>query len=152
MAAQTLPLAGRHRGAIGAMTSRATDAELRQRQAAALELLSAGAGSALAAQTLAERYGVSLRQARRYVAAASLDLCDAATPHDLDRLAMLSLHRLELIAGRAMVAGDDATAIRAGRAHAAALSQFRRAITAPLTRFRLPSTRAASDEPGPMPF
>lgn len=122
---------------------RCTDAELRQRELDALELLGAGVGSAFSAQTLAERYGVSLRQARRYVAAASFELCDAATPAELDRLAMLSLHRLDLVAGRAMAAGDDATAIRATRAHAAALAQFRRAITAPAVRFRLPDSRAA---------
>lgn len=135
--------------AAGKGGRRASDAERLAREAAALELLAAGAGSALAAQTLAERYGVSLRQARRYVAAAALDLCDPATPHALDCAAMLSLHRLELIAGRAAMAGDDATAIRAGRAHAAALAQFRRAITAPATRFRLPpTTRLGAPAPG----
>lgn len=133
--------------------NRATDAESAAREAAALELLSAGAGTALSAQTLATRYGVSIRQARRYVAAAALDLCGDVTPASLDLAAGLSLHRLELIAGRAAVAGDDATAIRAGRAHASALAAFRRAITAPVTRFRLP-TRASpgGDEPAPAPF
>lgn len=128
--------------------NRATDAESAAREAAALELLSAGAGTALTATMLAERYGVSQRQARRYVAAAALDLCGEMTPHSLDQAAGLSLHRLELIAGKAAIAGDDATAIRAGRAHAAALAQFRRALSAPTTRFRLP-TRASpgGDEP-----
>lgn len=121
--------------------TRSSDAELRKRELDALELLASGAGSAFSAQTLAERYGVSLRQARRYVAAASFELVDPATPAELDRLAMLSLHRLDLVAGRAMAAGDEATAIRATRAHAAALAQFRRAITAPKTRFRLPTSR-----------
>ena len=121
--------------------TRSSDAELRKRELDALELLASGAGSAFSAQTLAERYGVSLRQARRYVAAASFELVDPATPAELDRLAMLSLHRLDLVAGRAMAAGDEATAIRATRAHAAALAQFRRAITAPVTRFRLPTSR-----------
>jgi hypothetical protein len=123
--------------------TRSSDAELRKRELDALELLASGAGSAFSAQTLAERYGVSLRQARRYVAAASFELVDPATPAELDRLAMLSLHRLDLVAGRAMAAGDEATAIRATRAHAAALAQFRRAITAPVTRFRLPDSRVA---------
>jgi hypothetical protein len=123
--------------------TRSSDAELRKRELDALELLASGVGSAFSAQTLAERYGVSLRQARRYVATASFELVDPATPAELDRLAMLSLHRLDLVAGRAMAAGDEATAIRATRAHAAALAQFRRAITAPVTRFRLPDSRAA---------
>ncbi len=127
--------------------ARATDAERVRREGEALELLSAGAGTAFAAQTLAERYGVSLRQARRYVSAAAFDLCEPATPHALDTAAMLAIHRLDLIAGRAMVAGDESTAIRATRAQAAALAQFRRAITAPATRFRLPATRAAPNPP-----
>lgn len=124
---------------MAATRNRASDAELAQREADALELLSTGAGSAFAAATLAERYGVSLRQARRYVAAASFELCDSATPHELDRQAMLSLHRLDLIAGRAMSGGDEQLAIRATKAHSAALAQFRRAVTAPAARFRLPS-------------
>jgi hypothetical protein len=137
-----------------AMAPRSSDAELAGRVADALALLSAGAGSAFAAATLAERYGVSLRQARRYVAGASFELCDPATPAELDRQAMLSLHRLDLIAGRAMAAGDDGTAVRATRAHAAALAQFRRAITAPVTRFRLPTSAdcaPARDSPGELP-
>ena len=140
------------------MAERATDAQRAARERDALELLSAGAGSAFAAATLAERYGVSLRQARRYVAAASFELCDPATPHELDRQAMLSLHRLDTIAGRAMLAGDEALAVRATRAHAAALAQFRRAITASVTRFRLPTTEAppgdarASPVPPDCPF
>jgi hypothetical protein len=133
------------------MGERATDAQRAARERDALELLSSGAGSAFAAATLAERYGVSLRQARRYVAAASFELCDPATPHELDRQAMLSLHRLDLIAGRAMAAGDEALAVRATRAHAAALAQFRRAITAPAVRFRLPTTQAPPGAQEPVP-
>lgn len=128
------------------MAARSTDAQLRERERAALELLSTGAGTAFAAAALAERYGVSLRQARRYVAAASFELCDDATPAELDRQAMLSLHRLDLIAGRAMAAGDEATAIRATRAHSVALAQFRRAITAPATRFRLRDLRSIAPD------
>ena len=127
--------------------NRATDAELAQREAAALDLLSTGAGSAFAAATLAERYGVSLRQARRYVAVASFELCDSATPHELDRQAMLSLHRLDLIAGRAMADNDEQLAIRATKAHSAALAQFRRAVTAPATRFRLPTESPPAEPP-----
>lgn len=130
--------------------TRCSDAERRGREAAALELLQAGAGSAFAAATLAERFGCSLRQARRYVAAASFELCDLVSPAELDRQAMLSLHRLDLIAGRAMAAADDGLAVRATRAHAAALAQFRRAIAAPATRFRLPHTGDPS--PDAVPF
>jgi hypothetical protein len=132
------------------MADRSSDAERASREAAALQLLSTGSGSAYAATLLADRYGVSLRQARRYVAAASFDLCDPATPAELDRQGMLTLHRLDLIAGRAMESGspeDLALAIRATKAHAGALAQFRRAITAPSTRFRLPTSRASPDLP-----
>ena len=133
------------------MADRSSDSERAAREGAALQLLSTGSGSAYAASLLAERYGVSLRQARRYVAAASFDLCDPATPAELDRQGMLTLHRLDLIAGRAMESGapdDLALAIRATKAHASALAQFRRAITAPSTRFRLPTSRASPDLPG----
>lgn len=135
------------------MADRATDRERAKREADALDLLSTGTGSAYTAAILAERYGVSQRQARRYVAAASFQLCDPATPAELDRQAMLSLHRLDLIAGQALTAGDQSLAIQATKAHSVALSQFRRAITAPVTRFRLPTQ---ADAPGltdsPLPF
>lgn len=125
----------------GGTRRRATDAERCSREADALELLAAGVGSAFAAQTLATRYGVSVRQARRYVSAASFDLVPCASPHELDNAAMLTLFRLDLIAGRAVAVGDDGLAVRASRAHAAALAQFRKAIQAP-TRFRLPPARS----------
>jgi predicted DNA-binding transcriptional regulator YafY len=141
------------------MADRSSDAERASREAAALQLLSDGKGSAYTAALLAERYGVSLRQARRYVAAASFDLCDPATPAELDRQGMLSLHRLDLIAGRAMESGspeDLALAIRATRAHASALAQLRRSIEpGRQTRFRLPTRSRPPDDPSdadPLPF
>ena len=127
--------------------ARATDAERVRREADALELLAAGMGTAYSAQILSERYGVSLRTARRYVAAAAFDLTGPLNPATLDSMAMITLHRLDLLAGQAIAENDSGTAIRASRAHAAALAQFRRAITAPATRFRLPATRAAPDPP-----
>lgn len=132
------------------MADRSSDKERATREAAALKLLSNGSGSAYAASLLSKRYGVSLRQARRYVAAASFELCDPAIPAELDRQGMLSLHRLDLIAGRAMESGtpeDIALAIKATRAHTAALAQLRRAVTVPATRFRLPTSRASPDLP-----
>ena len=137
------------------MADRSTDAERATREAAALQLLSTGSGSAYAASLLSERYGVSLRQARRYVAAASFDLCDPATPVELDRQAMLSLHRLDLIAGRAAESGtpeDLALCIRATKAHLQGLAQFRRALEpGRQTRFRLPTSRASPDLPDDPP-
>jgi hypothetical protein len=138
------------------MAERSSDKERAAREAAALQLLSSGSGSAYAASLLSERYGVSLRQARRYVAAASFDLCDPVTPSELDRQGMLSLHRLDLIAGRAMESGtpeDLALAIRATRAHASALAQFRRALEpGRQTRFRLPTQPNSPDLTDPLPF
>jgi hypothetical protein len=126
---------------------RSTDAERVKREADALELLAAGVGSAFAVQTLASRYGVSLRQARRYVSAAAFDLTGPMTPHAIDEMALIVLHRLDLVAGQAMAEGDTSTAVRASRAHAAALAQFRKAITAPATRFRFPPTGPPPLEP-----
>ena len=129
------------------MAARSTDRDRAKREAEALELLSSGAGSAYAAQVLAQKHGVSLRQARRYVSAASFELCAPATPASLDTWQMLSLYRLDLIAGRAMAANETDLAIKATKAHSQALCQFRRAISAPLTRFRLPSQPHAEDIP-----
>lgn len=127
--------------------SRATDTERRQREHHALQLLSEGHGSASTALQLSEAYGVSLRQARRYVQAASFDLTEFCNPAELDRQGMLSLYRLDLIAGRAMESDPD-LAVRATRAHAAALAQLRRAISVPAgTRFRLPDTSPAPTDP-----
>lgn len=137
--------------------TRSTDRERASREAAALELLSSGAGSAYAAQVLASRYGVSIRQGRRYVAAVAPELTGSLTPHALDTMALLSLHRLDLIAGRAMESTDPesvALAIRATKAHTAALAQMRRAISAPVTRFRLPTQADAPglDDSDSLPF
>jgi hypothetical protein len=136
--------------------NRATDRERASREAAALELLSSGAGSAYAALQLAERYGVSLRQARRYVAVAALELVGELTPHALDVAAGLALHRLSMVAGRAMLANDDALAVRASRAEAAAIAQIRRAIEpGRQTRFRLPTQPIRArpeDPPEDLPF
>ena len=137
------------------MADRSSDKERAAREAAALQLLSTGSGSAYAASLLSERYGVSLRQARRYVAAASFDLCDPATPAELDRQGMLSLHRLDLIAGRAAESGtpeDLALCIRATKAHLQGLAQFRRALEpGRQTRFRLPTSRASPNLPDEPP-
>ena len=129
------------------MTTRSTDQERVFRERVALEYLSDGAGSAYAAKHLADRFNVSLRQARRYVSAASFELVNACTPAELDRQMMLAIHRLDLIAGRAMSQGDRELAVKATQAGCAALSQFRRAISAPLTRFRLPSQTHVEDIP-----
>jgi hypothetical protein len=131
-------------------TPRATEAELTDREAAALELLASGTGTAIASQLIAERYGVSLRTAQRSVRVAALELCEPATGHALDCQAMLGLYRLELLAGRAMVENDPSLAIRATKAHASALAQFRRAIESAAPKrlkLRHQRTSAAEDLP-----
>ena len=107
---------------------RCSNAELAEREGAALQLLAAGTGSALTAATLSERFDVSLRQARRYVRVASFELLEPLTPAELDCQAAADLYRLDLIAGRALTAGEDGLAIRATSAHARAVAQFRKAI------------------------
>ena len=107
---------------------RCTAAELAEREGAALQLLAAGTGSALTAATLSERFGVSLRQARRYVRMASFELLEPLTTAELDCQAAADLYRLDLIAGRALTAGEDALSIKATAAHARAVAQFRKAV------------------------
>lgn len=135
--------------AIGA---RATDTELSERERDALELLAAGLGTAMAAQTLAGRYGVSLRQAQRYVRVAALELLEPLTGHELDIQAGQALYRLDLIAGRAMAAGDTGAAIRATRAHGALLAQLRRAIEPAGGRGRIKLRRTTLGDLSPPPF
>jgi predicted DNA-binding transcriptional regulator YafY len=109
------------------MPDRSTEAQLSDREAAALELLAAGTGTAIAAQQIAERYGVSLRTAQRSVRVAAFELVEPLTGHELDTQAMLSLYRLELLAGR-HIESDPGLSIRATKAHASALAALRRAI------------------------
>jgi hypothetical protein len=136
------------------MADRCTDAELRKREADALELLASGCGTAYSSQVLATRYGCSIRTARRYVQSASFELTEALTPSELDRQMLLVLHRLDLVSGKAAAAGDDALAVRASKAHASALAAFRRALSVPAgSRFRLPHGRAAPPGDGAdLPF
>ena len=127
--------------------NRSTDREQALRVSAALALLNDGKGSAYAAALIAAEYSVSLRQARRYVNLAALQLCNDLNPAELDTIAGLSLHRLELIAGRAMDSGENALAISATKAHLSAVAQLRRAISAPMTRFRLSTAYTAPPDP-----
>ena len=129
------------------MARRSTDREQGERVAAALVLLNEGKGSAYAAALLSSEFGVSLRQARRYVNMASLELCEHLNPVELDQLASLSLHRLELIAGQSIAAGDTKLAITATKAHLSAVAQLRRAISAPLTKFRLSTKYTQPPDP-----
>ena len=130
------------------MVNRSDSLEMTDRQLQALQLLRQGAGTALTAEILATKHNVSLRQARRYVSVAALELVGEMTPHSLDVEAGTVLHRLGSIAGNAMLEQDTDLAIKATKAQAQALAQFRRAITAPATRFRFNEVPATeSDSP-----
>ena len=125
------------------MANRATDRELAERVGAALEMLNDGKGSAYAAALLSVDYAISLRQARRYVNLAALELCNDLNPAELDTIAGLSLHRLELIAGQCLSDGEISLSIQATKAHLSAVAQLRRAISAPMTKFRLSTAYTA---------
>jgi hypothetical protein len=109
------------------MADRATESQLTDREAAALELLASGTGTAIASQQISERFGVSLRTAQRSVRVAAFELLEPLTAHELDTQAALSLYRLELLAGR-YIESDPGLSIRATKAHASALAALRRAI------------------------
>jgi len=125
------------------VANRATDRELSARVAAALQMLNDGKGSAYAAALLSSEYAISLRQARRYVNLAALELCNDLNPSELDSLATISLHRLELIAGQCLSDGEISLSIQATKAHLSAVAQLRRAISAPMTKFRLSTAYTA---------
>lgn len=91
----------------------------KQRQAEALQLLLGGHGTAAAVSELAGRWGLSRRQARRYVSHASSEL--VAELGELDRTALMAqvITRLEDIAQRAAADGQFGAAVGALRSLAA---------------------------------
>jgi len=125
------------------VANRSTDKEHAERVGAALAMLNDGKGSAYAAALLSSEYAISLRQARRYVNLAALELCNDLNPTELDTIAGLSLHRLELIAGQCLSDGQILLSIQATKAHLSAVAQLRRAISAPMTKFRLSTAYTA---------
>ena len=98
--------------------TQATDEQMQSRIDQALQLLEEGMSSAAVVRSLAKDYGVSHRQARRYVNAATLEMFDAPLTHtelgfgiarDIDRLEMLQEaahqaqdHKLEIKATQAV--------------------------------------------------
>ena len=61
--------------------TQATDEQMQSRIDQALQLLEQGMSSAAVVRSLAKDYGVSHRQARRYVNAATLEMFDAPLTH-----------------------------------------------------------------------
>jgi len=108
--------------------SRATDAEVATREAEALEILISGKGTASTARIMAERHGVTLRQARNYVRMAALDYLEAIgdmSPSEIEFRALHNSHNLERIAETAAEEKDYPTAIRAQSALATVLLRLR---------------------------
>ena len=85
----------------------------------ALDLLVDGYAPASIAKSLAKRYKVSIRQGRRYVAAAQLDYFDAPMNHnDLEWGVARQLERMEEAAQEAMLEKNLEVEIKARKAFA----------------------------------
>jgi hypothetical protein len=128
---------------------RCTAAELLERQAFAVELLEQGYGSSMAAKRVAVEFGVSLRQARRYVRLALTDYVGELNTVALDLETGLDVVRLDQQIQRAIEADDSIQIIRAIKARAHIINQFRKAIQ-PVGRQRI--TLRGSRTPAEMPF
>ena len=101
------------------LVTRSSKDETEQRVAEALDLLIEGYAPASIAKNLANKYKVTLRQARRYVAAAQLDYFDAPmTRNDLEWGVARQLERMEEIAQESMLAKDTDHEIKARKAFA----------------------------------
>jgi hypothetical protein len=126
----------------GEPRDRCSDVELAERQAAAGELLCQGYSTSAASRILADRFGVSVRQARRYTRVAALERCGDSDPAELDIAILLIAENMADDAMAARESGDRKTAAQIEKARAAVLTQFRKAV-APVkpTRIRLPNAR-----------
>ncbi len=133
---------------------RCTSAEKAVRVREALELLLLGYGSALTAKTLADRYGVTPRQARNYVGPAARMLYVPLTRSELMTMAQENLHTLQTVSGQAMITGDLATVIKSNAAIAAATARYLRTFTTrdsdsePVGRYRLRTSRTRPETIG----
>ena len=101
------------------MTERSTDKHLESSIAEALELLLDGYSPASIIKQMSRSKKVSIRQARRYVAAAKLDYFDAPmTRNELEFGIQLHIERLDRIADSAHQAGETKQEISAAKASA----------------------------------
>ena len=99
--------------------TRSSKDETELRVEEALDLLVDGYAPASIAKQLAKQYKVSIRQGRRYVAAAQLDYFDAPmTRNDLEWGVARQLERMEEIAQEAMLSDEMDTEIKARKAFA----------------------------------
>ena len=100
--------------------SRSSKDETEARVAEALDLLVEGYAPGSLAKYMAKQHKVSLRQGRRYVAAAQADYFDAPmTRNDLEWGVARQLERMEEIAQESMLAKETDTEIKARKAFAA---------------------------------
>ena len=101
------------------MTERSTDKQLEARIGEALALLLDGYAPASIVKQMSRSTGVSIRQARKYVAAAKLDYFDSPmTRNELEFGIALHIERLDRIADHMHKAGDTKYEIAAAKASA----------------------------------
>ena len=101
------------------LVTRSSKDETESRVAEALDLLIEGYAPSSIAKNLAKKYKVTLRQARRYVAAAQTDYFDAPmTRNDLEWGVARQLERMEELALEMKLAGDTKFEIQARKAFA----------------------------------
>lgn len=109
--------------------SRANDVELAERSEAAAFLLASGAPRTVAVSELAARYGVSRRQARRYVAKGAKRLRVEVGNADLLALLGESVERLRRLAHACEASGSYSAAVGAEKAAAGAIAAMLRLDT-----------------------
>ena len=120
-----------------AKRQRATKDQLSRREKEAMHLLSEGMGKAAVARHLASKHQLCLRQARRYVNTAALELmCEPLQVNNLDAGIALDLDRLDLLVESAMDEKDFKTAIQATKAHATLSIQRLKALEASINTAR----------------
>ena len=120
-----------------AKRQRATKEQLSRREKEAMHLLSEGMGKAAVARHLASKHQLCLRQARRYVNTAALELmCEPLQVNNLDAGIALDLDRLDLLVESAMDEKDFKTAIQATKAHAMLSIQRLKALEASINTAR----------------
>ena len=93
--------------------NRCTGAEFDRRIQVALHQLESGSRPRSVARSLKDKYNVSLKQARRYVNIALLDLHEPITNNSLTQRIQNKLDHIEELSEAALQAGDTKTAMAA---------------------------------------
>ena len=108
---------------------RCTDLELELRIAEAVALLDQGLGTAYPAKVLADRYGVTLRQARKYVNAAFFEWAGTLSRDRVDREQLNCLMISENLLRQAIESGDLKAAGNLNKQRSYILNQADRMIS-----------------------